>query len=147
MTEELTYNKVPLFEGALLDYTIVYLVAKRLTLPIKEWEAFKLGIIDEEGKKIRDPKGSKERDAYTLLDKLILKLKHLIGNHKLRVFTAALLLREQNEEVILEDEMVEWFTNKKKMNDIFASLQSVLSEENISIDTFFKFLVTKGQHE
>ena len=134
-------NPSLLQEGRLLDYTIVFLVAKRLVKPIKKWEAYKLGIIDEDGLKIRDPETSDEKNAYTILDKLILKVKHLIGHHKLRVITSILLLKEQTNIELSEEELIEHYQNIQKSKNLYEELKDKIHNNGMTVDEFWNFLL------
>lgn len=100
----------------LVDLFLVYQFIRRLATPFKEWEAYKLGIIDENGnvlKKRRDLKLVKERDAFGIFDVMILNLKKILakvpgGSTRLASYAAALyLIREwkhfSNETLLNED--------------------------------------------
>jgi hypothetical protein len=50
-----------------------------LTTPFDKMDAYKFGIIDIKGKKIRDPKTPKEEDAYDMLWRLVIRLKRVIN--------------------------------------------------------------------
>jgi hypothetical protein len=65
-----------LFEGKYIDLFVTYRFLRILTIPWEEQEAFKLGIIDSDGKRIKDKKivSSKDKDAYTMLHRLVLIL-------------------------------------------------------------------------
>jgi len=88
-----------------LVYTFRFL--RLLTTPFEETEAFKLGIIDKNGKVLRKAKAlntAKEKEAYTLLHRFVFNLKRLIniipgGKSKLGTYAAALglLLKEQKD--------------------------------------------------
>ncbi len=45
-----------LFEGKYIDLFVTYRFLRILTIPWEEQEAFKLGIIDSDGKRIKDKK-------------------------------------------------------------------------------------------
>ena len=96
-------GKVNLHEGG-FDLVMIYLFIKRLSTPFEKQEAFKLGIIDDEGKKLRDPETKEEKKSYGYLDKLIFNLKKLINNipggkRRLASFAAALyLIREFHDD-------------------------------------------------
>lgn len=77
---------------------ILYLLLK----PFKEQEAYKDGIIDENGNQIKKPKTDKEKDAFTLLHRIVFNLKRIIdklpgGNTKIVQFAVALHLLKQNQ--------------------------------------------------
>lgn len=91
----------------IVDLFMVYQFMKRLSKPFKEWEAYKLGIIDAEGnilKSRRDMRTVKEYDAFGKFDLMILNLKRLIeklpgGRSQLATKAALLyLLKEEAEE-------------------------------------------------
>ena len=67
--------------GKAVDSIIAYRILKLLVTPFNKTDAFKLGIIDEKGqelKKMRDLHTTEERDAYTLLHRLVFRLKKII---------------------------------------------------------------------
>lgn len=89
----------------IVDLFLVYQFIRRLATPFKEWEAYKLGIIDENGKilkKRKDLLTVKERQAFGVFDLMILNLKKLLakvpgGSSRLASYAAALyLIREWN---------------------------------------------------
>jgi hypothetical protein len=89
----------------IVDLFLVYQFIRRLATPFKDWEAFKLGIIDEDGnilKKRKDLLTVRERNAFGVFDIMILNLKKLLakvpgGSSRLASYAAALyLIREWN---------------------------------------------------
>jgi hypothetical protein len=89
----------------MIDLFLVYQFLRRLATPFKEWEAFKLGIIDENGnilKKRRNLNRSEERKAFGIFDVMILNIKKLLakvpgGSSRIASYAAALyLIREWN---------------------------------------------------
>jgi hypothetical protein len=76
-------------------------VISRLLQPISETTAFHLGIIDELGRKIREPKTIEEANAFTPVDAYFIKLRNLIGEEKLQLLNSAVIiemLSKQSEE-------------------------------------------------
>lgn len=59
---------------------IVYSIMKRLITPYKSFQAYKLGLIDDEGNILKEPETLEERSTLTLVDKLAIKLKQLLGS-------------------------------------------------------------------
>ncbi len=89
----------------ILDYYLVYQFVRRLSTPFREWNAYKLDIIDENGnvlKKRRELRTREEKQAFGAFDVMVLNLKKLIerlpaGKTRLASYAAALfLLREWN---------------------------------------------------
>ena len=96
----------------------IYKFIRILTTPFSETDAFKLGIVDENGKilkKHRKLKTQEEKDAYTLMHRLVWKLKRLMekipfGKSRLASYAAALwLIKENKDDSISEEELQESF--------------------------------------
>jgi hypothetical protein len=105
-------------------------------------DAFKLGIIDAKGKNIRKAntlQTSKERDAYTYLNRLVFNVKKIInrlpgGESKMKSLVAALwLVKEQYQSGSRSTAMLqEKFDNIMKLLDNRVSLV----EEEILVKKF-----------
>ena len=80
---------------------IVFQILKILTTPWQKQEAFKLGIIDKDGKtlKRRSDLSSRERGEYTLLHIFVFNLKRIFNKiairSKIASYTAALFLTKE----------------------------------------------------
>ena len=93
-----------------LAYTFRFI--RMLVMDWKDWDAYKEGIIDEDGKRIRNVRldDDKKKSAYTPFIRLAANIKRLLskipgGGTKLGSFAAALfLIKEQNN---LEDKHLE----------------------------------------
>ena len=66
-----------LTRSADLVYTLRFL--RLLTTPWEETGAYKLGIIDEDGKKIKKPTTSAEKEVYNTFHRLVFSIKRLIN--------------------------------------------------------------------
>ena len=91
-----------------IDLLITYRIIKLITTPFEKQDAYRLGIIDKNGKvlrKTKELKTGKERDAYTILHRFVFNLKRLInlvpgGKSKLGTYAAALgLLLKENKDI------------------------------------------------
>ena len=88
----------------IIDIALLYSFLKRLVTPFSEWEAFKQGVIDDEGSILIpiDKRSPVQRDSYGYYDRVVANLKKLIGKvpggkTRLASFASALLLmREEN---------------------------------------------------
>lgn len=82
-----------------LVYTLRFL--RLLTTKFEDTTAHKLGLIDEKGKKLKNPETSEEKSAYNAFHRLVFNLKKLLekvpgGSSKLASYAAALfLIKEQ----------------------------------------------------
>jgi len=68
------------------------LFIQRLTEPINESGAFKLGLIDEQGRRLKLPESPKEKKALTPLDVYIFRIKRMMGEDKLALLNSSLVL-------------------------------------------------------
>ena len=108
-----------------LVYTFRFL--RLLTTPWEDTNAFKLGLIDDQGKKIKKPQSTEEKSAYNLFHRLVYNVKKLInkvpgGKSKIASYAAALLLLKETHD--LSDASLE-----KILNECGVDLLDFLSEE------------------
>ena len=104
--------------GGALNLYFIYKFLRILTTPFASTEAFKLGIIDEKGKILKKKSKLKtiaEKEAYTMMHRLVWKLKRLMekipfGKSRLASYAAALwLIKEENEFDGTDQELQESF--------------------------------------
>jgi len=109
-----------------VDLFLVYQFIKRLSTPFNETKAFRLGLIDEKGKKLKKASSSEEKNAMTYYDRLIFNLKRLLSKvgveSKFTTFAAALfLIKEGNKPkdkrvtYISESEFYEFKNENKRI--------------------------------
>ena len=58
-----------------LDAVVGIRLLKLLSTPIQKSKAFQLGIVDADGKKLKNPSTTAERNAYTLLNRFVFKVQ------------------------------------------------------------------------
>ena len=114
-----------LSKSADLFYTLRFL--RLLTTPWEDTNAFKLGLIDDQGKKIKKPQTTEEKSAYNLFHRLVYNIKKLIskapgGKSKIVSYAAALLLLKETYN--LSDNSLE-----KILNECGVDILDFLSEE------------------
>jgi len=118
-----------------LVYTLRFL--RLLTTQFEDTTAFKLGLIDKDGKKLKSPQTTEEKSAYNTFHRLAFNLKKLLakvpgGGSRLASYAAALLLIKEHlnlgdssiEKVVEHcgidplhslEESKEWFCTKDGM--------------------------------
>ena len=116
-------------------YTLRFL--RLLTTPWEETNAYKEGLIDDQGNKLRKPVTEKDKSVYNVFHRLVFNVKKLInkvpgGKSKIASYAAALLLikekcdiSDKNLEKILKEcgvdpeifleESTKWFTTEDGM--------------------------------
>lgn len=130
-----------------IDNIIAFKILYMLVTPIEKTDAFKLGIVDADGKqlkKMKELKSSEERDAYTNLTKLVFNLKKLLakvpgGTSQFASLVAAYWLVKEaytkNASVTLED-----------LHEISLSVDNGMTfvEEELEIEEFLSFIEEEG---
>jgi hypothetical protein len=120
-----------------VDAIIVYRILRKLATPFEETDAFKMGIIDAKGKILRkftSLKDDKEKDAYTLLDRLVWRIKRIIErvpfeSRKVASFAAAMALVKENVEANTEPVDLEL--------QLMQRIKQDLTEEIALVEEFF----------
>ena len=141
--------------GRAIDLFVTYRFIKLLTTPFEKTEAYKLGIIDKDGARIKIEgtdkptilNTMKEKNAYTVLHKLVFNIKKIFAKvpglrTKLGTYAAALfLLKDTFKESVDDPDMFEKeFIKFLKENDI--ELDNEISEEVIG----FGEVLPKGEY-
>jgi hypothetical protein len=63
-----------------IDNILSYIFIKKLVTPIVRTPAYKLGLVNNAGKVLKKPETPKEKESLTTLDKIIFKMKRLLGS-------------------------------------------------------------------
>ena len=86
-----------------LVYTFRFL--KLLVTSFENTDAYKLGLIDNKGKKLKKPKTPEEKNAYTPFNRLVYNVKRLIPAGKIGSYASALYLIKEDGN--LSDQSIE----------------------------------------
>lgn len=94
-----------------VDLFVLYQLIKRISTPFEETDAFKLGLIDKDGKRLKKASTKEEKEAMTYLDRFVFNLKRVMKRVGLdsRVATyagALFLLKESNNNTIPSDKEI-----------------------------------------
>ena len=125
----------------LLDNLLVFRVMHVLLTPIEKSDAFRLGIVDQNGKQIKIPKTTEEKDAFTVLNKVAFKLKNIIakntqGEKELHKLATSLHLTKECVELDLDPENLEEIFNESLQ---FITNEDIEKVKNLLIDTRLSF--------
>ena len=146
--------------GRAIDLFVTYRFIKLLVTPFEKTEAFKLGIIDENGNRVLPPpiagvrqtrpeplRTSEERNSYTILHKLVFNIKKIFGKvpglrTKLGTYAAALfLLKDTFKESVDDPDMFEK-EFMKYLKESGYEIDDSISEEVIG----FGEVLPKGEY-
>ena len=142
--------------GRAIDLFVTYRFLKLLTTPFEKQDAYKLGIIDENGNRIRKPKSTRPavelatselKNSYTILHKLVFNIKKIFAKvpglrTKGGTYAAALfLLKDTFKESVDDPDMFEKeFVKYLKENGV--EFDNSISEEVIG----FGEILPKGEY-
>ena len=142
--------------GRAIDLFVTYRFLRLLTTPFEKTDAFKYGIIDKKGNRIKKPKSTKPavelatadlQNSYTILHKLVFNIKKIFAKvpglrTKVGTYAAALfLLKDTFREHVEDPDMFEKeFIKFLKENDV--ELDNEISEDVIG----FGEVLPKGEY-
>ena len=109
------YNKM--FNEALKNKFLTQQLNKNFT----NFEAYKLGIINEVGNKIKEPVTEQEHAAYSPETKTILKIKKYLGS-KLDLINQTAILENASKAEYNKETHKTFLEYEQKINNIFAQL-------------------------
>jgi len=143
--------------GRAIDLFVTYRFIKLLVTPFEKTDAFKLGIIDADGKRILEPGTSnkpttlrtvEEKSAYTVLHKLVFNIKKIFGKvpglrTKLGTYAAALFLLKDTFKESVDDPDVFEKEFMKYLKEEGYEIDNSISEEVIG----FGEVLPKGDYK
>ena len=140
-------------------YAIRFL--RLLTMPFEKTQAYKLGVIDKKGQKIKKPESSKEKSSYTIFHRLVFNIRKLllkvpgIGGTVTNYLAALFLIKEHTgmtdkeiKEVLDKAFNIEIISITE--NNLFINNDHILVEgtyilnKNLLLPTTGEELVLKG---
>ena len=146
--------------GRAIDLFVTYRFIKLLVTPFKDTDAFKLGIIDEKGNRVMPspiagvrqtkPKAlntTEEKNAYTILHKLVFNIKKIFGKvpglrTRLGTYAAALFLLKDTFKESVDDPDVFEKEFMKYLKEQGYEIDDSISEEIIG----FGEVLPKGEY-
>ena len=143
--------------GRAIDLFVTYRFLKLLTTPFEKQDAFKLGIIDKDGNRIKQPNSTRpavelatteQKNSYTILHKLVFNIKKIFAKvpglrTKVGTYAAALfLLKDTFKESVDDPDMFEK-EFMKYLKEEGIELDDSISEEVIG----FGEVLPKGEYK
>ena len=146
--------------GRAIDLFVTYRFIKLLVTPFERTEAFKLGIIDEDGNRVMPPpvagvrqtkpeplRTTAEKNAYTILHKLVFNIKKIFAKvpglrTKLGTYAAALFLLKDTFKESVDDPDIFEKEFMKYLKEQGYEIDNSISEEVIG----FGEVLPKGEY-
>lgn len=115
---------------------------KILGEPITECRAFELGVIDQYGRKIKEPVTEEERASYTLLTRTLLSVKKYLGS-KLDIILNTTILegaisadydKQKHKKLLIYEDRI-----REKINEIFEIIETA-TQDGVTIEEIDELL-------
>jgi hypothetical protein len=129
----------------LTDAYVTYRILRLLATPIENSDAYKMGIINADGKKIKNPTTPAEKDAYSLLQRFIFKVQRALvkspdrNAKRLLTVAAALSILREHDETTLEtytEQDIEALLDMYETDESVERQSKLLEHNVISFNTF-----------
>ena len=129
----------------LADAYVTYRILRLLATPIENSDAYKMGIINADGKKIKNPTTPSEKDAYSLLQRFIFKVQQALvkspdrNAKRLLTVAAALSILREHDENILEtytEQDIEALLDMYETDERVEQQSKLLEHNVISFNAF-----------
>jgi hypothetical protein len=126
-----------MFKESMQEFVEQKLLLHQLKKDFVDFPCFKLGIIDKQGNKIREPLSENEKASYGPFTKTIIKLKKYLGS-KVDLIDAEFALSEsslQVKDIIVYKKILEY---QDRINNHVNGLYKIIEEaqqEGLSLDS------------
>jgi len=85
-----------------VDLYVLYQIIKRISTPFEDTDAYKLGLIDKKGKRLKKASTSEEKKAMTYFDRFVFNIKRVMGkvglDTRVGTYAAALFLLKESDK-------------------------------------------------
>lgn len=143
--------RYPLNEGRGFDYLIIFAIAKKFSTPFNKTQAYKLGIINDKGEIIKPPTTVNERNAFTPLDNIVIRIKRLIPKNLWYLLTFAYIFKgfisqrtykSFYESCLTEEEMLKEEEKQLALIRARKEVQEIInSSSQYTSDEFWTFVI------
>lgn len=107
------------------------MLLSRLIKPIRDTEAYRLQLVDENGKRLREPVTDQEKAALTPLDVYMFRMRRLIGEDKCHILKSTVLLDSASNTVEEQFDPVKYGEQVKlklRVDSVVDELSKIISE-------------------
>lgn len=125
-----------------IDALVTYLFLKKLMQPFFNTTAYKMKLVDNAGRIIKEPVTPQEKEALTLLDKLIFKIRRLLGTRVANLYNFLYLQtlgsNLYNNVIVLGTPM-----QKAEVKRVAKDFRRLNEQYNMSFDDMMYTLMTE----
>ena len=124
-----------------VDSALTYLFLKKLMQPIMATPAFKAGIIDQTGKILREP-DEKGAELFTLMDRMVIQLKRLLGP-RIQSLYNFLYLQTLNNNLYNNVLVMSSPMQRAEVKRVSKTMKTMMESQNMEVDDLIYCLLTE----
>lgn len=119
---------------------MAFILMRKMVEPIRKSKAYELGLIDRTGKIIKQPETDEEREALTLTDRFLLKIKRMLGSKVAQLNT---FMYTKTHDVDVEDAFVPKGSVDKRavVKRVEDDMIKLLEKYEMSQEEFYTLLI------
>jgi len=124
------------------DAILGYIFLKKLITPIVRSDSYKKGLVNSSGKIIKQPITDDEKESLTLLDRVIFKIKRLLGG-KLSTLNQFLWLATQSDSFRNKLVSIGSVQQRVEILRIEKDLKKLMENHNLTFDKYLQLLISE----
>ncbi len=116
-----------------LDQVLTYVLVQKLLTRVSKTDAYRLGLIDNNGKVIKNPETQEEKDSLGMLDKFIFKLKRMLGP-KINVLSNFLYVNSLDNDITKYLTVKGGVQNRASIKRVKSDVEKLAEKYNMTTD-------------
>ena len=126
-----------------IDAILTYILIKKLVTPIVRTPGYRLGLVNNAGRLLREPETETERNALTMLDRLAFKLRRLLGS-KVMNLNNFLYLQTINNDFYNKLIVRGSIRQRAEIQRIQRDVRGIKEKYDLEEDDIVRALLTEG---
>ena len=125
-----------------VDSVLSYVFLKKLIKPIQKTEAFKLGLVDTQGKTIKEPETAEEKLSLSTFDKVMFKIKRLLGG-RLATLNSFIYLNSLDDDFYDQMIITGSLSKKAAVLRMNKDIESIMEKYGYTLEDGLKMIIAE----
>ena len=125
-----------------IDSILAFILVKKICTPINQSEAYKKNLVSSSGKVIREPQSIDDKNSLTLLDRVVFKLKRLLGG-KITIFNSFLYTTVNTQNYYSKLVSRGSVEQRAEIQKLERGLKQLAESCNMTVDQMFGSLINE----
>lgn len=125
-----------------VDSVLSFVFLKKLIKPIQKTDAHKLGLVDNNGKIIKEPESDEELRALSQFDKVVFKIKRLLGS-RVAQLNAFIYLQSLDDDFYDQMIITGALSKKAAIQRMNRDIEAVVEKHGFDLETGLQFLIAE----